>query len=123
MEIDTLHFKQKLEEETKILEGELNRIGRRNPSNPRDWEPRPPEAGTLEADKNVAADHVEAFEENSAVLKELEARYNNVKLALKKIEEGVYGKCEIGNEEIKIERLEANPAARTCTTHINNTVE
>jgi len=117
--MNTNHFKQKLEEEMEILEGELNRIGRRNPSNPDDWEPKPPDTGVPESDKNAAADRVEAFEENSAVLKELEARYNNVKLALKKIEDGTYGRCETGNEEIKIERLEANPAARTCIAHMN----
>ena len=123
MALDIEHFKKKLEEELEVLTKELESIGRRNPSNPEDWEPRPEKMDTLKADRNEAADRIETNEENSAVLKELEIRYNNIKLALQKIKDGAYGTCEIGGEEIKLERLEANPAARTCTTHINESVE
>jgi len=116
--IDTEHFKKKLEDEKKLLEEELKSIGRINPSNPADWEARPGDMATFEPDKNDAADRIEQYEENTGILKELEIRYNNVLLALKKMGEGTYGICEIGKKEIEIARLEANPAARTCKQHM-----
>ena len=111
-------FKQNLEEEQKLLESELQSVGRINPSNPDDWEAKPEETSTVTADKNEAADRIESYEENTAILKEPEVRYNNIKLALKKIEGGTYGMCEIGDKSIEIDRLEANPAARTCKAHL-----
>jgi len=121
--MNTQHFKQKLEEELAVLETELSRIGRRNPENPDDWEAKPEVSDIVPADKNEAADHVESFEANTAMLKELEARYNNVKLALQKIEKGAYGICEVSGKPIEEKRLEANPSARTCTVHMNESVE
>jgi DnaK suppressor protein len=112
--IDTKHFKERLEEELKILTEELLKIARINPSNPDDWEPIPANMDTLEADKNEVADRIEGFEKNTALVKELEIRFNNVKNALKRIEDGKYGICEDTGEQIPIARLEANPAAETC---------
>lgn len=118
-DIDTNALKARLEEERGHLEIELKRIGRINPSNPADWEARAPTENVDDhADRNVVADRIEAYEENSAALKELEIRYNNVKRALEKIEEGAYGKCEVSGEEIEKDRLEANPAAKTCKKHL-----
>lgn len=111
-------FKQKLEEEVKLLKGELQSVGRVNPSNPNDWEATPGKLDILEADRNEAADRIESYEENTAILKELEVRYNNIKSALKKIEDGTYGNCEIGGKPIEEDRLEANPSARTCKAHL-----
>ena len=116
--IDTQHFKEKLEEEREVLEKELGKIGRRNPSNPSDWEALPDTPDIVPADKNEMADHIESYEDNTAILKELEARLNNVLLALKKIEDGAYGVCEVTKQAIEPKRLEANPAARTCTIHM-----
>lgn len=112
--IDTQHFKEKLEVEFKIVTGELQGIARINPSNPNDWEPIPANMDTLETDKNEVADRIEAFEKNTALVKELEIRFNNIKRALKKIEENKYGICEDTGKQIPLARLEANPAARTC---------
>lgn len=119
MKIDTEHFKKKLEEELEFITSELKTVGRINPNNPADWEAKPPEMDILQADRNEAADRIEGYEENSAILKELEIRFNNIKDAIKRIEDGAYGVCEVGKEEIKIERLEANPAAKTCVKHMN----
>ncbi len=116
--IDTKHFKEKLEEELAVLTGELSKIARINPSNPNDWEPIPANMDTLEADKNEVADRIEGFEKNTALVKELEIRFNNVKEALKKIEDGKYGICEDTGEQIPVARLEANPAAKTCAEHL-----
>src|SRR5690606_18759787 len=106
--LDLKHFKEKLEEELSTLESELKTVGRINPDNPKDWEPTPPtkdEYGS--ADPNEQAENIETYEENAGILKELETRYNNVKLALKKIEDGTYGICEVSGEPIELERLEA----------------
>jgi len=111
--IDTDKFKKMLEEELTTLEKRLSSVGRKNPDNPADWEAVPKEWEASRADSNEASDKIEEFEENSAKLKQLETRFNNVKLALKKIEDGTYGKDETDDSEIPEERLEANPAART----------
>jgi len=43
--------------------------------------------------------------------------YNEVDEALRRIEIGEYGLCEVDGEEIEIGRLEVLPAARTCAAH------
>lgn len=111
-------FKNKLEEELKLLEEELSSVGRRNPSNEADWEAKPNDTEP-ESDPNEMADHIEDYETNTGIVKELEIRYNNVRRALDKIEKGTYGKCEITDEDIELARLEANPSARTCKDHLD----
>jgi len=116
--MNTEKLKQKLEEEKALLEKELQSVGRQNPVNRADWEAT--EEHNIEtADLNVKADVEEDIEERHALTDTLEARLQNVALALQKIEEGKYGMCEICGEEIEIDRLEANPAAQTCKKHIN----
>ncbi len=117
--INTNHFKEKLETELKTLLSELQSLGRINPSNPNDWEALPPVMDIQRADPNEVADQIEQYEENTGILKELEIRLNEIKLALKKLSENKYGICEVGGEEIEKERLEANPAARTCVKHMS----
>jgi Tfp pilus assembly PilM family ATPase len=48
-----------------------------------------------------------------------EVGLQEVMTALTKIEEGTYGTCEVSGDEIETDRLEANPAARTCKAHMN----
>lgn len=110
-------FKTLLESELQTLESELEAIGRRKPNNPEDWEAEAPTGDVQPGDYSEQADKIEGFEENTAILKELEIRYNNVRHALKKIANGSYGACEISDEPIEPERLAANPAARTCIAH------
>ena len=117
MNIDTNHFKKKLEDELLVLEKELKTVGRRNPDNKNDWEAVPGDIHPDTADETEIADSIEEFEGNTAILKQLEIRYNDVKAALKRIADGNYGTCEISGEPIEPERLEANPAARTSITH------
>lgn len=111
--IDTTHFKNLLEEELESLQSKLERLGHINPDNPGDWEPQSEDLNVLEMDPNEVADQIEEFEIDTATLKELEWRYNLVKLALTKIEKGTFGIDEVDGEEIPHERLEVNPAART----------
>lgn len=119
-DLDLEHLRQKLEEEKKILIEELESVGRINPDNKDDWEARPAEIIVSSADANEVGDAYEAYRENASILNELEIRFNNVKNALKKIEDGSYGFCKISGEPIERDRLEANPAAETCKEHMNN---
>ena len=114
---DTNTYKVRLEEEKTKLEAEMATIARRNPSNPNDWEAMDTEEG--DADPNVQANKLENFNENVAVLEDLETRYNDVKDALGRISANTYGTCEVCGEEIEADRLEADPAARTCKAHLS----
>lgn len=102
---------------------ELKSIGIHNPENPADWIAVPEELEVTEADENVAADRVEEWDERAATLATLETRYNNITRALRKIEDGTYGVCEISGELIEEERLNANPAARTSKAHMEQEVD
>jgi RNA polymerase-binding transcription factor DksA len=119
--MDTQTYKEKLEREAEVLIGELKTVGRINPDNPSDWEAvsvDPEDVQDNRSDPNDSADNIEQYEENTAILKQLETRFNDVKSALTKIKEGRYGTCEIGGEQIEKERLDADPAARTCMNHM-----
>lgn len=119
--VDTKYFKKKLEVELESLENELRSIGRTNPDNPADWEATPEKTDIASpADKFETAENITEFEENTAVLKQLEIRYNEVKAALEMIENGTYGICSVGGEEIEKDRLLANPSATTCKAHMGN---
>ena len=120
MKLDLQHFKEKLEEEKKLLLKELGILGIENPEN-KDWGAlSTPARGADRADSNIAADYDEAFAEKSHILGELEIRFNNIKDALKKIEDDTYGICEVDGKPIEIDRLEANPSSRTCKKHMND---
>ena len=115
---DTAIYKARLQEELKTITTDLQELGIHNPEVAEDWIPLPPQNETNHADENVAADRAEDLEEHTATLAELETRYNNIRLALAKIESGTFGICEVNGEEIEEERLNANPSARTSKAHI-----
>ncbi len=122
MIIDLNHFKIKLEEETALVEKELETVGRRNPDNLSDWEAVPAsDRDVSQADENIVADSIEGYEDNIAIVKTLEERYNDIKSALDKIKNSSYGLCQICQKEIELDRLEANPSARTCKEHMDTT--
>ncbi len=114
----TKKYRPQIEKELEKVEAELKTVGRKNPDNPADWEPMPEKMDISPADDNEVADNIEAYEENTGILKQLEIRFNELKNALKRIDEGRYGICEIGGEVIENDRLEANPAATTCKKHV-----
>ena len=99
------------------LTAELKTLGHINPENPNDWEAGSDNLNVLNADRNETADQIENYESNTSILKQLEIQYNDVTSALKKIALGNYGQCEVCGEKIPDDRLEANPAARTCISH------
>ena len=110
---NTKNYKLKLEEEKKLLEGELSNIGTFDKKTS-DWEATPESQTAPEADENDLADRSEDYGERTGTINILEARLNDINKALKEIEEGTYGKCDKCGNEIEEDRLEANPAAHTC---------
>ena len=108
---------KRLEEEKAKLEQELASVGRINPANPKDWEALPPSTGP-EPDVLDAAEQLEEFEGNAAILQDLEIRYNEVIDALQRMEKKTYGLCAVCGAAIEEGRLTADPAANTCMAHI-----
>lgn len=115
--IDTAVFNEKLNTELSLVTKELESLGVQNPLEKSDWIPLAADTDTNEADDNVLADKYEDLATREGIVADLETRFNNIKRALAKIEAGTYGTCEISGEAIETERLEANPAARTCIEH------
>lgn len=113
---DAHAYKGRLEEEKTRLEAQLSTVGRRNPSNPNDWEAVPQGTGQ-EPDETDAADLQEGYGENTAILNDLEIRLTSVTDALARIENGTFGKCLVGGEDIEETRLDADPSAKTCIAH------
>ncbi len=117
MSIDTNHFKEILEKELELLESELATVGRKNPDQKGDWEATEAPSDD-DADVLDVAEKIEEYETNRAILDQLEARLNEVKKALQNIEDGKYAVCDVCGEKIEEDRLEANPSASTCKTHM-----
>ena len=119
MALDIKHFENLLTKEASTLEKELQTVGRKNPDQKSDWEAVDGDVVTDTAEEGDVADGIEQYENNRGVLNQLEIRLNEVRSALEKIKNGKYGICQIGGEEIEMDRLEANPAAKTCKIHMN----
>lgn len=49
-----------------------------------------------------------------------EEEVEEIKAALQAIEDGTYGRCQVCDEEIPYERLEALPTALTCIEHADD---
>ncbi|HYC83527.1 MAG TPA: hypothetical protein VEB60_03240 [Candidatus Paceibacterota bacterium] len=116
MNIEAL--KQKLEQEEKKLVSELNDLGRQDPDNPEHWEVTAPEGEADNDFNDEIADRLEDMENGDAVRTTLEQRLGEVGSALERITNNTYGTCEAGDHPIEEDRLEANPAARTCKAHM-----
>jgi RNA polymerase-binding transcription factor DksA len=105
-------YTQKLEQELAAVVTELETIAVQSPDTG-DWVAIPDSTEITSADRNVQADLTEEWNARRAVVSQLETRYQNITLALQKIEEGTYGICEITGKPIEPERLAVYPAART----------
>lgn len=117
--MDLTFYKNKLEEEKRLLEEELGALGIQDPKTG-DWGATLPRVDSSDlSDQNDMADRDEDFTITANTIGELEIRYNNIIKALGKIETGTFGICEISGTTIEEDRLQANPAARTCKTHMN----
>ena len=110
-------LKHKLEEERSFLKKTLARFATKNKDIPYDYNARFPNPGSRPSADDENAEEIETYDKNLALEHTLELRLKEVGIALKKIKknDGSYGKCEICGKPIKISRLKANPAARTCS--------
>ncbi len=107
-----LHYKDKLKTEAKttdtaleqmrdLKEGEMSNF---TPSELSNYDNHPAELGS----------ELYTVEMNLALKVHEQTKLNDIKLALKKIDNGTYGVCENCKKEINPERLEVMPAARFC---------
>jgi len=117
--LDKKKIKEKLESEKNILLGQLHDIGTLNPET-NEWEAIPEELNSRESDQNDMADRFEDFEARSTMTKTLEARLNSILSALKGLNRESFGRCEVCKKDIEMDRMEVNPAAKTCKKHLNN---
>ena len=112
-----MEHKHTLEEERRVLLGELNRIAHHN-TQTNTWEVGEQSTENENADSNTSADRFEDFEEKSALVTPLAVRLAEVEKALAKMHDGTYGTCEVCGNPIEHARLSANPAATTCMKHL-----
>ena len=70
-------------------------------------------------DQHQADMGTETFEREKdlSILEQVEAELADVEHALRRLDEGTYGTCEIDGKPIPDDRLEAMPATRLCLEH------
>lgn len=115
--MNTNIYKESLVNEKNILTLELESIGMYN-TDLKKWEAIPEALSNPEPDESDMDDHSEVYEERTAKVAILGSRFKDIVDALEKIDNNNYGKCEICGEMIEEDRLDANPSARTCKTHM-----
>ena len=113
-------YRSRLEQLKNEVTAELKAIGIHNPNNPADWIAVPDGDALEQADVDLVADAVEEWDERASLVATLERHYNDIERALRKIENGTFGICEISGAPIEEDRLDANPTARTNKAHMND---
>jgi len=116
-------LKTALIKERDLLTKELETIATPDPNLPGDWDVKHEEWGEdqitsdeeLETGENVNESDEDM--KNKALSDRLELRLKEVNDALKRTDDGIYGICEVCQKEIPIDRLKANPAAKTDIEH------
>jgi RNA polymerase-binding transcription factor DksA len=103
-----IDYRQLLENERRQLKSELSELGFGD-------------GGGLDYDPNFAdSSQVTAERGEAGVLAgQLQESLDEVALALGRLEDGSYGRCEVCGETIEPARLEAMPATRFCIKHAN----
>jgi RNA polymerase-binding transcription factor DksA len=105
-ELKALLLKEKAD-----LEENLGRIAKPLDKERGDYETTFGEVGTDREDNTT---EVEEYTDNLPVEITLEKNLQDVINALERIETDTYGLCENCQKEIDLERLRANPSAKTC---------
>ncbi|OGE88397.1 MAG: hypothetical protein A3J07_01215 [Candidatus Doudnabacteria bacterium RIFCSPLOWO2_02_FULL_49_13] len=108
--------KAKLLAEQKKLKQLLGHESTADSEFPGGYKPKFDEAGSEQTEN---ASEIEQFGNDLAVTEDLSGRLHQVSAALARIENGSYGKCMVGGDEIGEDRLRAEPAAETCINHSN----
>lgn len=104
-------LKAALIKEKEELESNLGKIARPIDKKEGDYETSFEELGT---DKDDNATEVDQYTQNLGVESTLEKKLQDIIEALEKMDKGTYGLCENCQKEIPLDRLRANPSARTC---------
>ncbi|MCK4805613.1 MAG: TraR/DksA C4-type zinc finger protein [Candidatus Pacebacteria bacterium] len=107
-------LKKKLEQERTLLEKDLLKFADKDKKISNDYDTRFPNFGGRSSAPDEDAKEVEIYENLLAVEYALELRLKEVNEALEKIKKDNYGHCEICKKDIKLDRLKANSAAKTC---------
>ena len=115
-QIEIEELRGALEAEKDAVEEELGSHGRVQ-SDTGDWQGSSAGFEGEEADPLDVADQIEELATNTPLVEELELRHKDIEEALERMDNGTYGTCEECGEDIPVDRLEANPAARTCIAH------
>ena len=68
-------------------------------------------------DEDSEAQEFQLDEVNQDIIAQLKEDQAKVELALAQIEQGTYGVCAVGGEDISESRLEVIPWAETCVEH------
>ncbi len=105
-------LKEKLEEQKKSIQGELESFAKEDPNLKNNWDTKYP--NREEGDKDEEADEVQEYNNKLSLEYSLESKLKDVVSALEKIEKGTYGVCENCGKKIDEERLLACPEAKTC---------
>jgi RNA polymerase-binding transcription factor DksA len=105
-----------LEAERATLGEELATYGRKEESTGQ-WEGSAKGGEGEEADQGDIADNIDEMVTNVSLVDEFKVRERELVDALARMDNGTYGFCDTCKTPIPFERLEANPAARTCIAH------
>lgn len=107
-------LKQALEKEKRELTEELASFANPDKTLAGDWDTRYPNMGGDDEDN---AQEVTEYATNVPIEHRLELELRDVNNALEKIAAGQYGFCEKCGAAMDIERLKAEPSARSCVQH------
>ena len=109
-------LKETLLKEKAELESNLNRIAKPVNKQEGDYETSFEDIGS---DKEDNATEVDQYTQNLSVETSLEKKLQDTIDALEKMDNKTYGICENCGEDIPLERLRANPSAKTCIVCTN----
>ncbi len=105
-------LKGKLEKEKLSLEKELETFATKDENIKGNWDAK--RINGEDTDMEEKADEVEEYDNLLSLEHSLELKLKDVNLAIEKIKDGTYGKCEKCGKEIEKERLMAYPEAKLC---------
>ena len=104
-------LKNALLKEKDELENNLGKIARPIDKTEGDYETSFEDIGT---DKDDNATEVDQYTQNLSIENTLEKKLQTILEALEKMDQGKYGQCDNCGQDIPVERLRANPSAKTC---------
>ena len=106
--------KEELEKMKRELKEILQDIATKDKHVADDYDTKYQDFGDPIFDDSAEAAEVALYQDNLSVEANLEVKLQAVDHALKRIEDGSYGKCVKCEGEISDERLKAQPAAKMC---------